>query len=103
MSSSSSVRLAARQRREYLYRKSLESQASSSIDKKRSLKQAEEKGAPIPTELRNDYDDLKKTIEAEDEKTEQGVKSIDDEYTTLGLYDPRVCVTTSREPSSRLK
>ncbi|GMI03360.1 hypothetical protein TrLO_g13988 [Triparma laevis f. longispina] len=103
MSQSSSVRRAARQRREYLYRKSIESQQSSTLDSKRKLIEASESGKSIPTEIRNDYDALKKTVDAEDVATEHGVKTIDDEYATLGLYDPRVCVTTSREPSSRLK
>ena len=28
---------------------------------------------------------------------------VDDEYATAGIEDPKVCVTTSRDPSSRLK
>jgi hypothetical protein len=28
---------------------------------------------------------------------------IDDEYASAAISDPKVCVTTSREPSSRLK
>ena len=28
---------------------------------------------------------------------------MDDEYATAGIKDPKVCVTTSREPSARLK
>ena len=28
---------------------------------------------------------------------------MDDEYATAGIEDPKVCVTTSRDPSSRLK
>lgn len=28
---------------------------------------------------------------------------IDDEYAKAGMYDPKVCVTTSHDPSSRLK
>ena len=103
MSNTSSIRRAARQRREYLYRKSLESQSTSTTDKKRQLISSEAKGAPVPTEIRNEYDDLKKSVDADDVRTEEGVKTIDDEYATLGLYDPRICVTTSREPSSRLK
>ena len=30
-------------------------------------------------------------------------QSIDDEYASIGLRDPKICVTTSRDPSSRLK
>lgn len=28
---------------------------------------------------------------------------MDDEYATAGIEDPKVCVTTSRDPSARLK
>lgn len=28
---------------------------------------------------------------------------IDDEYGNVGLYDPKICITTSRDPSSKLK
>lgn len=28
---------------------------------------------------------------------------IDDEYAKIGLHDPKICITTSRDPSSRLK
>lgn len=57
----------------------------------------------MATEIRGEYDKLKKGLDAEDAKTEGGVQAIDDEYGEVGLADPRVCVTTSREPSSRLK
>ena len=30
-------------------------------------------------------------------------REIDDEYAQIGLLEPKVCVTTSRDPSSRLK
>jgi U3 small nucleolar ribonucleoprotein protein IMP4 len=90
-------------RREYLYRKSLEGKDAATFEHKRKIKEALADGKAIPTELRNEYDDLKKSIDAEDARTENGVKLIDDEYADAGLADPRVCVTTSREPSSRLK
>jgi U3 small nucleolar ribonucleoprotein protein IMP4 len=57
----------------------------------------------LPTEVRASYDVLKKEIDAEDVKTEQVHSHIDDEYADVGWIEPRVCVTTSRDPSSRLK
>ena len=57
----------------------------------------------LPTEVRGDYDKLKNSLDCEDDKTSVGIQSIDDEYGDVGISDPRVCVTTSREPSSRLK
>ncbi len=32
-----------------------------------------------------------------------GVEDIDDEFGNVGSREPKVCVTTSRDPSSRLK
>jgi len=99
----SSVRRQARMRREYLYRKSLEGKDAASYEHKRKIREALAEGKAIPTELRGEYDTIKAQIDNEDARTREGVKAIDDEYADAGLADPRVCVTTSREPSSRLK
>lgn len=42
-------------------------------------------------------------MELEDDETAKPKSSIDDEYAQAGVMDPKVCVTTSRDPSSRLK
>lgn len=42
-------------------------------------------------------------VELEDDETSKQKKSIDDEYAQAGVRDPKICVTTSRDPSSRLK
>lgn len=42
-------------------------------------------------------------VELEDDETAKQRSSIDDEYAQSGVRDPKVCVTTSRDPSSRLK
>lgn len=42
-------------------------------------------------------------MELEDDETSKLRNSIDDEYAQAGVRDPKVCVTTSRDPSSRLK
>jgi U3 small nucleolar ribonucleoprotein protein IMP4 len=44
-----------------------------------------------------------KEVDAEDITTETPKSHIDNEYGDAGLLEPRVCVTTSRDPSSRLK
>jgi U3 small nucleolar ribonucleoprotein protein IMP4 len=101
--STSTHRRGARLRREYLYTKSLEAKDAASFESKRLLKAALAAGKAVPTELRAEYDKLKAGVDAEDAKTEAGANALDDEYAGAGLADPRVCVTTSREPSSRLK
>ena len=100
---SASLRRQTRLRREYLYRKSLEGREKTAYEQKRLVREALAKGKPLPTEVRASYDDLKKEVDAEDTKTEHQKNHIDDEYGDAGLLEPRVCVTTSRDPSSRLK
>ena len=102
-SNTSSIRRQSRQRREYLYRKSLEGVSSASASKKALVSASLSSGSSVATELRADFKTLKNSLDHDDDKTASGVKSVDDEYGDVGLKDPRVCVTTSREPSSRLK
>ncbi|CAM9122272.1 unnamed protein product [Chrysoparadoxa australica] len=98
-----SVRRQARLRKEYLYRKSLESKERASYDKKRLIRQALQEGTSLPTELRGEEEKLRHDIELEDDQTKEVRAAIDDEYALAGVRDPRVCVCTSRDPSSRLK
>ncbi|KAL7539523.1 hypothetical protein ACHAXR_009350 [Thalassiosira sp. AJA248-18] len=105
---SASHRRNARLRREYLYRKSLTTSESSNYEAKKRIRDALSQGKAIPTELRASYDKLKTDIDHEDTKHEGGdgttsTSHVDDEYGDAGWSDPRVCVTTSRSPSSRLK
>jgi U3 small nucleolar ribonucleoprotein protein IMP4 len=112
-----SKRRQTRLRREYLYRKSLEGQEKLSYEQKRQVREALASGKRLPTELSGYttvghkytsavvplYDTLKKSIDAEDTRTAHVPTHVDDEYAMIGLQEPRVCVTTCREPSSRLK
>eukprot|EP00948_MAST-09A_sp_MAST-9A-sp1_P003735 g3735.t1 len=114
-----SLRRNIRLRKEYLYRKSLEGKASDLYDKKQRIKKALREGKPVPTELRDEEASLRREIELEDERTAKygsrasslfpsaatgyDPSSIDDEYATATLRDPKICITTSRQPSSRLK
>lgn len=59
-------------------------------------------GKPIPNELRADEAELRKQVELEDDNTAVPRSHIDDEYAHAGETDPKVLVTTSRDPSSRL-
>jgi U3 small nucleolar ribonucleoprotein protein IMP4 len=98
-----SVRRNSRLRREYLYKKSLHGEQSVAFARKEAVRRALETGTPLPTELRKDAEGLKKAIDLEDDVTAAPRSSLDDEYATAGVLDPKVCVTTSRDPSSRLK
>jgi U3 small nucleolar ribonucleoprotein protein IMP4 len=100
---SASLRRQTRLRREYLYRKSLEGRDRVVYEQKQALRRALASGKALPTELRASYDALKKQVDAEDAKTDTPQTGVDDEYGDAGLVEPRVCVTTCRDPSSRLK
>lgn len=96
------LRRTARLRREYLYRKSLEGKEKVHYEKKRTLKKALEEGRPVPTELKGEANKLKAEIDLEDERTANLRTHQDDEYARAAEQDPRVLITTSRDPSTRL-
>mmetsp|Transcript_13703 Transcript_13703/g.17856 ORF Transcript_13703/g.17856 Transcript_13703/m.17856 type:complete len:288 (+) Transcript_13703:29-892(+) len=98
-----SVRRNIRLRKEYLYRKSLEGKEREIYEKKRKIKEALREGKPLPTELVGEESLLRKDFDLDDEKHERPLSHIDDEYATAGNRDPKICVTTSRDASSRLK
>ncbi|KAF7138718.1 hypothetical protein RHSIM_Rhsim07G0063100 [Rhododendron simsii] len=81
------LRRNVRLRREYIYRKSLE---------------GKEQGKPIPTELRNEEAELRREIDLEDENTAIPKTNIDDEYASASEKDPKILLTTSRNPSAPL-
>jgi hypothetical protein len=57
----------------------------------------------VPTELRRESADLRDKAELEDVRTGAGVRTHeDDEYGLAGEADPKVFLTTSRNPSTRL-
>jgi U3 small nucleolar ribonucleoprotein protein IMP4 len=99
------MRRNVRLRREYLYRKSLEGKEKAIYERKLKVKEAIRQGKSIPTELRDEEQQLRKAIEMDDEGTEkeQLKTHVDDEYARAGEIDPKVCITTARDPSSRLK
>ncbi|KAF6721060.1 U3 small nucleolar ribonucleoprotein IMP4 [Oryzias melastigma] len=94
-------------------------------EKKQNLKSALDENRLLPTEVRKEALQLQKLLEYDDEGAEgkccfvppsasccsssqgrspTGVSShVDDEYKWAGVEDPKIMVTTSRDPSSRLK
>ena len=100
--SSGLLRRNARLRKEYLYRKSLEGKEAEQYEKKRKIRKALEEGKPIPTEVRAEEASLRLEIALEDDNTAVPRTHIDDEYANAGAIPPKVLITTSRDPSSRL-
>ncbi|KAJ0038844.1 hypothetical protein Pint_23824 [Pistacia integerrima] len=91
-----------RLRREYLYRKSLEGKERLLFEKKRKIREALQEGKAIPTELRNEEAALRQEIDLEDENTAVPKSHIDDEYANATERDPKILLTTSRNPSAPL-
>ncbi|ABN67873.2 predicted protein [Scheffersomyces stipitis CBS 6054] len=92
------IRKQARERREYLYRKSLQLKEAALTEKRQQLKAALASGKPLSKDLAEDDQLQKDFIYDESEQTE-----VDDEYSTLsGIADPKVIITTSRDPSVKL-
>ncbi|CAB4320381.1 unnamed protein product [Prunus armeniaca] len=88
--------------KEYLYRKSLEGKERLLYENKRKIREALQEGKPIPTELRNEEAELRREIDLEDENTAVPRTHIDDEYAKAAERDPKILITTSRNPSSPL-
>jgi len=98
------LRRNARQRREYLFTKSAESKERATYERKRKVADAIEQGKALPTELRGEADQLRAQLALDDanSKPKEGKDSIDSEYFNAGVRDPKILVTTSHDPSSKL-
>ncbi|XP_066091145.1 U3 small nucleolar ribonucleoprotein protein IMP4 isoform X3 [Saccopteryx bilineata] len=97
------LRREARLRREYLYRKAREEAQRAAQEKKEKVRRALEENRLIPTELRREALALQGSLEFDDAGGEGVTSHVDDEYRWAGVEDPKVMITTSRDPSSRLK
>ena len=93
------IRREVRLRKEFLFKRELESQQAVKNDKKRKISEAIDEGKAIPTELLSEA----RTLHHESEMDLEKQNSLDDEYAQAGAREPKVCVTTSRDPGSRLK
>lgn len=98
------LRRDTRLRQEYLYRKSLEGKRAEEYERRLAIRTAIEQGRPIPTELRDTEAALRQIDEYKDTGHDMPSTHIDDEYGNAGDIDspPRLVITTSRSPSSRL-
>ena len=96
-----SIRREIRLRKDFLYRKQVDAQLAVRNDKKRKIQSAIDEGKSLPTELLYEARQLNHENEMDLRPDESA--AIDDEYATIGIREPKVCVTSSRDPSSRLK
>lgn len=96
------LRRQTRLKREYLYRKSLELTVRQKYENKQRIKEALDQGKPIPNDLKNESEELKRAM-LKDAAQEAPTTHMDDEYAKAGTFDPKILITTSRDPSSRLQ
>jgi U3 small nucleolar ribonucleoprotein protein IMP4 len=92
------IRRQARLRREFIYRKSLEEKQGAIQERRNRVKHALDQNNTLPTDIRKEAVSLIKELGWGEQ-----VDSIDDEYRWAGCDDPSIVITTSRDPSSRLK
>ncbi|KAJ9156291.1 Anticodon-binding protein [Pleurostoma richardsiae] len=97
------IRRSARERRDYLYRKALLLRDAEISEKRAKLRESLASGRPLDPSIAND-EKLRKDYRYDETQPDlQEQLDLDDEYSaTSGIVDPRVLVTTSRNPSSRL-
>lgn len=92
-------------RRDYLYRRALTLRDAEISEKRAKLRASLASGKPLDPEIANDLrlrEDYK-FDESKSDLTAQEALDLDDEYAQLsGIIDPRVLITTSRDPSTRL-
>lgn len=96
------LRRDTRLRQEYLYRKSLEGKRASEYDRRLAIRTALAEGRPIPSSLRQIESKLREYDEYKDAAHDAPTSHIDDEYATANTAPPKIVITTSRAPSSRL-
>lgn len=96
------IRREIRLRKDFLYRKQVGAQQTIRNEKKRKIKSAIDEGKSLPTELLFEARQLQHESELDINQSDEPAE-IDDEYANVGNREPKVCITSSRDPSSRLK
>lgn len=96
------LRRDTRLRQEFLYRKSLEGKRAAEYERRLAIRRAISEGRPIPTNLRQTEAGLREIDLYKDAAHDAPTTHIDDEYANATEAPPRLVITTSRAPSSRL-
>lgn len=96
------IRKNIRMRKEYLYHKSEEIKNKGDQDNRFKLKNAQNNDRKVPNELRKVAGKVQHDLELADDKTIVARLNVDDEYEDAKFRDPKILVTTSRNPSQRL-
>lgn len=95
------LRQGIRLRKEYLVKRAYEAESNEIRRRKIRVKTAVEEGKPLAPEDRDLELSLRGKLDLQDINALSAI-DMDDEYAFAGVRDPRVLLTTSRDPSSRL-
>lgn len=99
------LRRQARERRDYIYRRALTLRDAEIAEKRSKLKASLASGKPLDPSIANDKS-LRQDYKYDESRADRSTAEeldLDDEYSHLsGVVDPRILVTTSRDPSTRL-
>ncbi|KAM7542386.1 hypothetical protein Aperf_G00000000629 [Anoplocephala perfoliata] len=91
----------ARLRREFIYRRSIEARDEAHKEKKRIVKAALTEGRRLPKDIVDSALAVNDELDWSDDGADGVLAAEEDEYYQTGS-DPRVVITTSRSPSSKL-
>lgn len=84
-----------------MYKKALEARERQIWEKKQAIKDALAKGKPIPDALKKELEELREEM-SKNVGNNEPLTHVDDEYDRAGIEDPKILITTSRNPSSKL-
>lgn len=87
--------------REYVHSHLVQSQRDATDARKSRLKSFMAQGRELPRDIQGDALELLRATTYDD--AESAGREIDDEYALIGVADPKVAITTSRNPSGPIK
>jgi len=93
------IRRNIRLRKDYLYAKTQEIKEQGAQDKRIKMQNALDNDRAVPTELRKERDAVAHDLELADKNTMVARSHIDDEYEDAKYKNPKLLITTSRNPS----
>ena len=92
-----------RLRKEYLLKKSLENKENQLKERRLYVKRLNENAKVIPA-LERDFEfQERQKLDLVDARSCAPLNTLDDEYAYAGVKDPKIMLTTSRDPSNRLQ
>ena len=95
----------ARERKEYIQKKSHEKRLGDIHERKQMLKrylESDDTNQQLPDDLKKNAEKLREQLNFDDAEHDMLRTHADDEYALAGFEDPRILLTTSHDPSQKL-